>query len=251
MRRLLYAGICALGLFAGGCVSNRTLDSKLNDIRDKHGVSIEVRERLWTRCALSGNVMDTLDRVDKTFDAAPEYFKRNVGTIEVESWFWNNPEMYPGIIFCPLNAGATNMKNGELHLKSRNLLERAVYTVPYEDVFPHEATHSFIANAIFKDQEILNEFSKDWFAASKQSWHCPASIVDFAHVYFKPLLYVRPKGHASMLGIKGQHEDIAECGCYLLKHNFQYEEMKQKDRVLYEKLRVMEKAMKGKYDMGR
>jgi len=143
---LTLLGLALAGLT--GCMSTQALDSRIQQIKRKHNVTVRAENPL-SRCYLFGYLPGLLDRIDRDLDSCPQYFKENIGPVIIEENFADNFLRKPALLpFSAFIAGYVDeTEAGErfpIHIKNRSLLERALFILPREgEKSLHEATHSF------------------------------------------------------------------------------------------------------------
>jgi len=247
MKKSLYlALVTSIGLGLTGCISTHALNTKIQKIEQKHNVIVKAGNPL-SRCCLFGDISGLLDMIDKDLEKCPPYFKDHIGPVVIEESFADNLEIFPlsgflrGYVY--INE---KQQRFPVHIKNRSLIEKVLFFAPKdEDVFLHEASHSFEFNVQAQSNAEWERFYYAFNAAQTKAYDGIFPRLLFLSV---PVAgYLRPAGMASLYGASNHLEDSAETHCYLRKHNNNVEFLKKKDPVLYKKCRIAEKFVNGEY----
>ncbi len=228
-----------------GCMTTRSLNERLEQIREEHHVTVRADNPL-SRCYLFGYLPGLLDRIDADLDKCPQYFKDNIGPVFIEETFADNPETYPVSL---LLAGYVDLRdeadNFPIHIKNRSILERLLLESPRpNELFLHEASHSFEANVRAHDRPYWEDFKRHFDDAQSIRHGGMPALLAYA---FIPLLgSVRPPGMASYRGWINHWEDVAETNCYLRKHDNDVDFLKRRDETLYNKCQIVRDFTSGK-----
>ena len=242
MKRFVLVTLVAIVLFAlTGCVSQQVVSTKLQDIMDKHGVIVKV-ENPMSRFALSGNLVALLEQIDADLEKCPQFFKANIGPVIIEESFIDNANAWP----LPMGMrGYVSVKEENqrfpVHIKNRSLMEKTLLFAPRDDeLFLHEASHSFEFNVgTHKYEQWLRFYNEFGGSSNNEYGGIVASLITMA----LPLPPGAPDGYASFYASVNHLEDFAETHCYLRRHDI--EQIKEKDPVLYQKCKAVEKFVAG------
>ena len=245
MKRLVYPALFILvQACLTGCISSQVLETKLQQIEKEHNVIVKVDNPL-SRCCLFGDICGLLDRIDENLQKCPVYFKENLGPIIIEESFTDNLEVYPAGVFLRSYVYIEEKtQHFPMHIKNYSLLEKILFFAPNdEEIFLHEATHSFEFNVQAKSNKEWASFYKQFNGAQTKPYNniIPA-IVFFA---VPPAGYLRPATMPSLYGACNHLEDSAKTHCYLRRHNGNVEFLKEKDPTLYKKCKIVEKFTEG------
>ncbi len=235
--------ISLLLLFASGCMSQQTLDARIKAIEQKHSVTIRADNGL-SRCGLFGDLSGLLNQIDSDLDKCSYYFKTRIGPIIIEEFFSDNEKAYPLPL---LLRGYVNTKEEgwPIHIKNRSLFEKILLWAPRdEEVFLHEASHSFEFNMGTNYYTEWLEFYNDFGGGEITNYG--GIVTSLVVSIFPPLGFLRPAGMPTFYGSTSHFEDFAETHCYLHRHG-DIEFLKTKDRRLYEKCKALKKLVNGEY----
>ena len=248
--KLELAGL--LGLISAGCMSTSKLDTRIQEIRQKHNVEVRAENPL-SRCYLFGYLPGLLKRIDEDLEKCPDYFKQNLGPVIIEEWFFDNLDVYKEIYPPFIIRGYVNERAREerypIHIKNRNLLEKILLFAPRDsELFSHEAAHSFTFNVMW-DEKVCKRMVKGWEEAGGLPYLPPVIGGVFYFAFgsaFPPILYLRPDSMASFYGCVNPLEDMAETHCYLLRHDNNIEFLKEEDPAFYRKCKAWEDFIHGR-----
>jgi hypothetical protein len=241
----LRIAVLALPFVLTGCMSSSALHARLERIKDEHNVTVVARNPL-SRCYLFGNLPGLLNTIDSSLDRCPQYFKDHIGPVCIEETFADNSRTYP-VPF--LVRGYVDPREGPagfpIHIKNRSLAEKLVFWAARDDeLFLHEASHSFEANVLSQDEAYWSLFNADFDNSRSGGFNGVMAVVGC--LVFPPLTYVRPRGSASLYGLISHWEDFAETHCYLRRYEGNIESLLERDPAFYWKLQAVERFTRGR-----
>lgn len=236
--------VLVLPLLLAGCMSSRRLNAGLERIRMEHGVAVVVGNPL-SRCYLFGNLPGLLDRIDSDLRKCPPFFKNHIGPVYIEETFADNFRTYP-VPF--LVRGYVDPREEKakfpIHIKNRSIVEKVLFwAVRDDELFLHEASHSFEANMLSGSEAYWREFNQRF--DNSRSGGFGGTMAFVACALLPPLNYIRPPGTASLYGLISHWEDFAETHCYLRRGGNDVEKMRGKDAMFFGKLMLVEKFTAG------
>ncbi len=242
-------GLCFLLCLSAGCASSRTIRAKIESIRDKHGVTVRADNPL-SRCYLFGNLPGLLDRIDKSLDGTPQFFKDNLGPVIVEESFADNLATYPFPFLVRGYVAAREEEEGfPIHIKNRSLLEKVlVFAARDGELFLHEASHSFEFNVYTNHSDLWVSFYEEFDGAGGLSYlpsYAGPILYSTLLTACPPLTYLRIGSMPSLYGWLNHFEDFAETHCYMARYGGDVEFLRQSDLALFKKCKAVERLLSG------
>jgi hypothetical protein len=226
MRRAILATV----LFISGCApaficDKQTIAGRLAEIEHKHGVVIEIKDFSNQR-----GLCELLEIIDKDLELCPQYFKDNIGPILIEESF--DELGSEGTFLVGYVDMADAQRNYPVHIKNRSALEKVLFPVPRENnVFLHEASHSFELNIKDKNNDGWKTFCKKFDGA--QAEDC-GETVSLSRTFL-----TGPVSMSNSNDGVNHFEDFAETHCYLRRNNIEL--IKDKYPTLYKKCKIAER----------
>ena len=215
-------------LLVSGCMSNHNLAQRIAEIEKKHSVTITV-----DNSSNQGGLCELLDRIDKDLEKCPRYFKDNMGPIFIEDSF--SEIGFKGMFLIGYVDGSDVWDDYPIHIKNRSILDKVLFFTPREDdVFLHEASHSFELNI---KAEISNKWDRFYEEFSRVQTRQYDEGVSLCYALLP--IVSRPTSMPSFYGGANHFEDFAETHCYLRQNNIEL--IKDKDPILYQKCKIVER----------
>ena len=245
--------VCVLLVSSGGCASARTVEARINNIWEKHAVSVRADNPL-SRCYLFGNLLGLLDRIDRELERTPQFFRDNIGPIIIEETFIDNLKVYPFPFLIRGYVDANDeTERFAVHIKNRSLLEKTMLFAPRDgELFRHEASHSFQFNVVYaKHRELWLSFLEEFEGSGGSSYlprHVGPVIYCSIASLLPPLGYIRVRGMPSLYGCLNHPEDFAETHCYLARYGGDVAFLSDSDPTLFRKCKAVEKLLRGPVD---
>jgi len=232
----VYRAVLLSFLFFCGCVSNRSVITRLVEIKEKHNVRITV-----DKFSNQAGLYELLGRIDNDLEICPQYFKDNIGPIVIEDSF--DEIGFKGMFLIGYVDASDRWNNYPIHIKNRSIFDKILFFTPHEkNVFLHEAGHSFEFN-------IKTESNNKWRRFYKEFSEAQTERYDKAVILYCALLPLVPNPASMPSSYAGanHYEDFAETHCYLRRNNI--ERIKNKNPVLYRKCKIVEKFTATGYEV--
>ena len=204
------AAVVLLLLFLCGCTANYNLTQRIGEIKKKHNVTITVESSSNQRDAYK-----LLGRIDKDLEICPQYFKDHIGPVIIEDSF--SEIGIRGMFLIGYVDSDDHWDDYPIHIKNRSMLDKILFFTPREeDVFLHEASHSFEFNIKTEISNKWDRFYEEFSQVQGRQYNeeaiCARTSVPFS---------IRPISIPSGYGSANHFEDFAETHCYLRRKNIE------------------------------
>lgn len=217
-----------LALLLSGCACNQNLTTRLAEIEQRHGVVINIKDS-----SNQNDLCKLLKIIDNDLEKCPQYFKDNIGPIFIERSF---NEIGPqGVLLAGYVDSGDIWENYPIHIKNRSAIEKALFPILREEqVFLHEASHSFELNIKDDISDRWDAFYKE-FSAVQTKEYSETTFLCRAFLPESPRLI----SMSNVCDSVDHYEDFAETHCFLRRNNIEL--IKDKYPVLYKKCKLVER----------